>query len=196
MTNEEDSKNKSGLVPSQAAALSQGATASLASRGMQDLLAREDAEQWYKRGLDLWDQESYEEAFECFERGIAVNSNHAGLQYCLGCAYLKGEGVLQDFSQAATWFRRAADQGDADAQFALGRTYQYGLRHDDYSIAASWYFLAADQGHSGAAFELGSLYESGQGVRQDHAHAEAYYRQAAQRGHEQAQQALDDLLRK
>jgi TPR repeat protein len=196
MTNEEDSKNKAGLVHSRAAALSRAGAASLASRGMQDLLTREDADQWYKRGLDLWDQESYEEAFQCFERGIAVNPNHVGLQYCLGCAYLHGEGVMQDFSQAATWFRRAADPGDADAQFALGRTYQYGLRHDDYSIAAAWYLLAAEQGHSGAAFELGSLYETGQGVGQDHAHAAAYYRQAAERGHERARQALDDMRRK
>lgn len=196
MNNEDDSKNKAGLMPSYAAALSRGATASLASRGMQDLLVREDAEQWYKRGLEFWGEESYEEAFECFERGIALNPNHLCLQYFLGCSYLYGEGVEQDFSQATTWFRRAADQGDADAQFALGRTYQYGLRYADYSFAASWYFLAADQGHSEAAFELAKLYESGQGVHQDHAHAAAYYRQAAELGHEGARRALDDMLRK
>jgi hypothetical protein len=63
MTNEEDSKNKAGLVPSPAAALSRGATASLASRGMQDLLAREDAEQWYERGLNLRAQEEYEQEY-------------------------------------------------------------------------------------------------------------------------------------
>jgi|SRR5271157_134629 len=193
MTNEEDSKNKSGLVPSHAAALSRAGAASLASRGMHDLLTREGAEQWHKRGLDLRDQESYEEACECFERGIALNPNHAGLQYCLGYAYLNGEGVMQDYSEAAAWFRGAADQGDADAQFALGVIYQYFLRCQDHSVAAAWYFLAADQGHSGAAFELGSLYEIGQGVRQDHAHAAAYYRQAAEQGHERARQALDDI---
>jgi len=199
MTSEEDSKNKPALVPAHAAALSRGGAASLASRGMQDLqdlLNREDAEQWYKRGLDLRGDESYEEACECFERGIVLNPNHAGLQYCFGYAYLHGEGVMQDFSQAAAWFREAADQGDADAQFALGELYQYFLHCQDHSIAAAWYFLAAEQGHAGAAFELGSLYEIGQGVRQDHAHAAAYYRQAAEAGDERARQALDDMRRK
>jgi len=194
MISEDENKN-AALVRSQSAALAQVGTRSLASRGMQDLLTREDAEQWYIRGLDLRNQESYEEAFECFERGIALKPNHSGLQYCLGCAYLNGEGVMQDSSLAATWFRRAADQGDADAQFALGWIYQYLLHHEDYSIAGAWYFLAAEQGHSGAAFELGSLYEIGQGVRQDHAHAAAYYRQAAEQGHERARQALDEMLR-
>ena len=203
MTNEDDSKNKLGLMPSHAGALSRGATTSLASRGMQDLLAREDAEQWYRKGLEFWAagaeeedwdeaQESYEEAFKCFERGTALNPNHVGLQYYVGWAYLSGFGVAQDFSQAVTWFRRAADQGDADAQYGLGCTY---LRHD-YSKAAAWYFLAVEQGHAAAAFELGKLFEVGQGVRQDRAHAAAYYRLAAERGDGRAQQALDDMLRK
>jgi len=44
---------------------------------------------------------------------------------------------------------------------------------------------------------LGSLYEVGhQGCGQSHAHAAAYYRQAAEQGHEKARQALDDMLRK
>jgi TPR repeat protein len=157
MTDEEDSKNKTGLVPSHASALSLGGTLSLASRGLKDRLAREDAEQWYKRGLYLWDEERYEEA--------------------------------------VPWFRKAADQGVADAQAFLGWIYQYWWRHSDYSIAAAWYFLAAEQGNVAAAFELGKLYEIGQGVRRDPAHAEAYYRQAAERGHEQAKQALDEMHR-
>ncbi len=44
MTDEEYSKNKAGLAPSHAASLSRAAVASLASRGMQDLLAREAAD--------------------------------------------------------------------------------------------------------------------------------------------------------
>lgn len=163
MTKEDEAKSEAGLVRSQSADLSQVGTASLVRRTMQDLaareaLAREDAEQWYKRGLDLWLQESYEEA--------------------------------------APWFRRAAEQGVADAQFFLGWTYQYWWRHSDYSFAAAWYLLAAEQGDARAAFELGSLYEIGQGVRCDLAHAAAYYRQAAEQGHERARQALDDMLRK
>ncbi|MFZ2168420.1 MAG: hypothetical protein WAW61_02170 [Methylococcaceae bacterium] len=34
--------------------------------------------------------------------------------------YANGEGIVQDDKQAACWFRKAADQGEAVAQFNLG----------------------------------------------------------------------------
>src|SRR5205085_7684706 len=35
----------------------------------------------------------------------------------------KGKGVRQDYAEASRWYRRAADQGDAMAQYGLGYTY-------------------------------------------------------------------------
>jgi TPR repeat protein len=40
-------------------------------------------------------------------------------QFNLGILYDDGHGVPQDHAQASTWLRKAADQGDADAQGAL-----------------------------------------------------------------------------
>jgi TPR repeat protein len=40
--------------------------------------------------------------------------------------YESGRGVLQNWAEAATWFRNAADQGLADAQYDLGRLYADG----------------------------------------------------------------------
>jgi TPR repeat protein len=37
-----------------------------------------------------------------------------------------GRGVPQDRSQIAAWYRKAAEQGDANAQFNLGLMYLYG----------------------------------------------------------------------
>ena len=34
--------------------------------------------------------------------------------------YLNGHGVARDAATAALWFRKAAEQGDADAQFQIG----------------------------------------------------------------------------
>jgi TPR repeat protein len=39
--------------------------------------------------------------------------------YFLGFSYISGKGVPQDYIQAGVWFRRAAFQGDADAQFSF-----------------------------------------------------------------------------
>jgi uncharacterized protein len=37
----------------------------------------------------------------------------------IGVMYAHGEGVPQDYAEAVKWFRRAAEQGDAHAQYNL-----------------------------------------------------------------------------
>ncbi|NIR59687.1 MAG: sel1 repeat family protein, partial [Gammaproteobacteria bacterium] len=39
----------------------------------------------------------------------------AGAQYYLGAMYAAGQGVPQDATQAVEWYRKAAEQGHADA---------------------------------------------------------------------------------
>jgi uncharacterized protein len=70
---------------------------------------------------------------------------------------------------AIRWYRKAADQQQAVAQFSLGRIYANGegAPHND-AEAAQWYRLAADQGLGGAQFKLGIMYAEGKGVPQDH----------------------------
>jgi TPR repeat protein len=41
-------------------------------------------------------------------------------QYDLGVKYENGDGVPKDDAQAVTWFRKAAEQGDADASVRTG----------------------------------------------------------------------------
>ena len=44
---------------------------------------------------------------------------------------------------------KAAEQGDAEAQFALGQMYEKGVDGGgDDAEAAHWYFMAAEQGHA------------------------------------------------
>jgi TPR repeat protein len=61
-----------------------------------------------------------------------------------------GNGVKQDFKQAAAWFRKAAEQGWAAlAQYNLGEKYPTGLAvEQDDEQAAAWFRKAADQGHA------------------------------------------------
>jgi TPR repeat protein len=40
--------------------------------------------------------------------------------------YAEGQGVPQDHAEAARWYRKAADQGNALAQFGLGLMYDQG----------------------------------------------------------------------
>jgi TPR repeat protein len=54
---------------------------------------------------------------------------------------------------------KAAESGDAKAQYDLGSFYEQGSLGltQNYSEAAKWYRKAAEQGHAGAQLYLGSL---------------------------------------
>ena len=58
-----------------------------------------------------------------------------------------GQGVPQDYAEAVKWYRLAAEQGYAAAQYNLGVMYDNGQGvPQDYAEAVKWYRLAAEQG--------------------------------------------------
>ena len=63
-----------------------------------------------------------------------------------------GIGVPKDFEEAAKWYRMAADQGFAKAQYNLGVCYckGVGVPKDDI-MAYMWFNLAASNGFENAA---------------------------------------------
>lgn len=81
----------------------------------------------------------------------------------LGTRYLLGRGVaIEDAVQARDWFTKAADKGNATAQFWLGEMYSTGWGiPEDKARAAIWYRKAADQGLATAQYALGNMYETG-----------------------------------
>jgi len=83
---------------------------------------------------------------------------------------------------AAATVRLAAEQGRADAQFAMGRKYEDGHGVPQYyAEAMSWYRLAAEQGHAGAQLRLGMMYREGRGVPHDFFKAYMWLNLAASR---------------
>jgi hypothetical protein len=79
--------------------------------------------------------------------------------------YDNGRGVPQDYAQAVAWYRKAAEQGDADAQNNLGLRYDKGQGvPQDYAQAVAWFRKAAEQGNALAQNNLGAMYVGGQGV--------------------------------
>ena len=86
---------------------------------------------------------------------------------------------------------RAAEQGDAGAQFLLGSRYDHGqgVTEDDEQ-AVRWYHLAAQQGHASAQYYLGYKFAQGEGVARDTGEAVRWLREAAGQGHAAAQYRL------
>ena len=71
----------------------------------------------------------------------------------LGTMYAEGEGVKQDHTEAAKWYRKAAEQGDALAQYNLGAMHANGDGvPQDFAVALQWFQLvpAAEQGNETA----------------------------------------------
>jgi TPR repeat protein len=68
-------------------------------------------------------------------------------QFNLGVMYAKGQGVGQDYMEAAKWYRKAAEQGYAPAQCKLGTMYFQGHGvTQDYAEAVRWFHKAAEEG--------------------------------------------------
>ena len=93
-----------------------------------------------------------------------------------------------DYATALRLWRPLAEQGYANAQFALGIVYANGQGvPQDYAAAVLWFRMAAKQGDDRAQFNLGTMYDKGKGVPQNYATAVSWYREAAEQGHVKAQ---------
>jgi hypothetical protein len=96
-----------------------------------------------------------------------------------------------NFEEAASWYRKAAEQGHAKGQFYLGALYEYGKGvPQDSGEAVRWYRKSADQGLADAQNSLGFAYYRGVGVPQDYAEAVTWFRKAADQGDAYAQFCL------
>ena len=110
----------------------------------------------------------------------AAEHGDAGSEYLLAYQH-RDDGAD---AEAATWFRRAADQGHAEAQVQLGLMCYYGDVGvpRDRAEAAKWFQRAADQGHAEAQAQLGLMYYYGRGVQADQADAARWFHRAVDRG--------------
>ena len=110
-----------------------------------------------------------------------------------GSAGEPGDGAAgaEWYRKAAGQYRKAAENGDAEAQHILSEMYEcgYGVEKDE-AEAVKWLMKSAGNGRADAQFTLGTRYESGLGVRQDREEAVRWYRKAAELGDAAAQNNL------
>jgi TPR repeat protein len=98
------------------------------------------------------------------------------LQEALGERYTYGVGVPKDNSEAAKWYRLAAQQGRAGAQDRLCYLYAIGRGvKQDKTEAVKWCRLTAQRGDASAQFMLGVFYDYGEGLPQNYVKAHMWY---------------------
>ncbi|RJX31390.1 MAG: sel1 repeat family protein [Oxalobacter sp.] len=84
--------------------------------------------------------------------------------------------------------RRAAEDGNAEAQELMCRNYVSGYGGTvDYHKAFSWCQKSADQGRAGAQYVLGWMYKYGLGVEKNDSQAASWFKKGADQGDLDAQ---------
>ena len=100
-----------------------------------------------------------------------------------------------DYQTAFRLWAALAEQGDAEAQNALGLMYATGkgVASVDGNEALKWFRRSADLGNAAAAVNLGRLYFDGTVLPRDYAAAAEWFRKAAEHGNAAGERLLGNL---
>lgn len=109
-------------------------------------------------------------------------------QFQLALTYSKN---TPNFQLAAYWYRQAARQGMANAQYNLGHFYLQGAGvKQDTNETIKWWLQAAHQNYLPAQHNMGTAYFEGIGVEKDDRIAEQWFQRCAKLGSEACIESL------
>jgi TPR repeat protein len=98
-------------------------------------------------------------------------------QFSLGSFLYYG---ATDTAEAVGWFKKAAAQGYAPAEFQMGQFYDFGFGvEQDDAQALAWYRKSAEHGSAAGQRSVGEFHRKGRGIAADAAEAARWYRLAA-----------------
>ena len=103
--------------------------------------------------------------------------------FSIVCQLKKVLDYSENNEEAAIWYRKAAEQNNADGQYGLGYLYASGDGvKQDHEQAVHWLGLAAEQGHAQAIRTLVTAYEKGGlGLEKDTTKAVVLLKKAAEK---------------
>ena len=123
-----------------------------------------------------------------YNKNISLaKQGNATAQVEIGTIYNMEQGPKKENQdkKAVFWFRKAANQGNADGQFLLGVKYSLGRGVlQDYKQAVIWYRKAAAQENETAQYFLADMHREGRGVDQDNKQAYMWYNLARANGYD------------
>ena len=119
----------------------------------------------------------------------------ATAQNAIGVLYTYGEGTVASHDEAAKWYTRAAENGNARAQHNIGDVmlWGHGETDRDASLAASWFVKAAAQGHLGSMYNLAQMKLIAHGTDEDIDGAMELLRSAVKLGSDESAGLLELL---
>ena len=115
-----------------------------------------------KAGVDAWSRGDYRKAVE--EWRPAAIAGDADAQFNLGQAYKLGRGVPVDMAMAESWYRKAALQGQIEAEANYGLILFQNSKREE---ALPWLNKSVARGEPRAQLVLGTMLYNGDGVARD-----------------------------
>ena len=102
----------------------------------------------------------------------------------------------KNYTSALTYYKQAAEAGNARAATMVGWIYKKGLGMTENAVeAVKWYRMAANGGNASGQVNLGDAYYTGEGVTKDYNEAFKWFMQAAQQGNSTGQSWLAIMYR-
>lgn len=140
-------------------------------------------EELCKKAKEYFDSENYSVAYNLLK--AAADKGLVIAEYYLGLCYINGYAVNKDINEAINWFTKAANQGNAEAQWQLA-LYYYDPWDGFTDTSVYWIEKAALLGHAKAQYEIGHFFEFGNHVEKDLIKAMKWYSKASKQGDSRA----------
>ena len=140
----------------------------------------------YQTGLGV--TQDYEKAAECFKKAAGFGDVNA--MASLGAYY---QYVLKDDDKSKSWYLKAAEQGNPEAQNSLGELYA-NANEPDYAEAIKWYKEAMAQNNAEAYKNYAQCLWFGNGVNVDQSKAIETMQKAVDLGLAEAEEHVKAMI--
>lgn len=180
----------------------EGRTPSYYNRPLSHTPEVKAADNWLRKKCEGFDQvdaqnkflpgKAHDDLYRLHKRALAKS---ATAQAQLGDMYIDGTHVPQDWLTGLCWYRAAAQNGSAYAEYWLGIFYQNGwVVAESAKVAAHWFTLAGRHRDSVAAeSKVGARYADDDSGVHDMGKALVWYHRAADKRDLNAELALGDF---
>ena len=117
------------------------------------------AQEWYERGKEAFNNDNYEEAINCFEKGIELDPDYVEAYYDLGDIYAYW---YERYEEAVKCFKKVIElEPDyAGAYYNLGRVYAYWDEQYDEAMEYFKKVVELEPDCAGAYYYLGVAYQA------------------------------------
>ncbi|MFZ1219184.1 MAG: tetratricopeptide repeat protein [Chthoniobacterales bacterium] len=137
----------------------------------------------FMRGRGLKKDET--KGIDWLRKSLGFAPDHPDFQVMIGKIYADDQ--HRKYSKAMELFKKAAAQGNLEAQHEIAGLYEFGQGvAKDPAEAMKWFRQAAENGYAEAQFTIGVRHAQGRDAKQDHAEALRWLRKAADQSHPEA----------